>query len=543
MSDPIAIHGSKSNSEPALNEATEITSSVGTTDTVISGHDDDLLAPSDKASGISSPPSPRLSRNGSFSDKSSSHEDWDPFPPIERLTLFDILDNLALPQRLERLQNTIQAQTERVRRHREKLKSTSMNARDLVVDEWRRRVPAPEEQLEKYRKRMRDSVDKLGRRWNDTKAVTTREKISFIGGVLNIFISGYLIGARPESFYLWYTWQLLYYMPIRYYSYHKKGWHYFLADLCYFTNLLAFLSFWVAPRSKRLFISTFCLAYGNNAVAIAMWRNSLVFHSLDKVTSLFIHIMPPVALHCIVHLMPPEFQKQRFPAVYAIKTSPPGSKEHYSLLAMMIWATVPYIIWQLSYHFLITVRRREKIAAGRPTSFTWLRKSYAKTWIGKTVLSLPHVLQEPAFMLIQYGYALCTIIPCPLWFWYRWPSAIFLLVVFTWSVYNGATYYIDVFGKRFQNELEQLRKDVAKWQTSPAMTASSQPRQKSEASDHNAGDLQSANVEGTAEENGSISKKDGTRRTSIDNIPLLDSKNEGPTGSDIGIQDIVRERK
>ena len=74
-------------------------------------------------------------------------------------------------------------------------------------------------------------------------------------------------------------------MPIRYYKYHKIGFHYFLADLCYFVNLLLILSIWFFPQSKRLFISTYCLAFGNNAVAIAMWRNSLVFHSLDKVTS------------------------------------------------------------------------------------------------------------------------------------------------------------------------------------------------------------------------------------------------------------------
>ena len=68
-------------------------------------------------------------------------------------------------------------------------------------------------------------------------------------------------------------------------------------------------------------------------------------------------------------------------------------------------------------------------------------------------------------MFIQYLYALLTMIPCPLWFWYRHASSFFLVVVFIWSIYNGATYYIDVFGKRFQNELEQLKKDVAKWQS------------------------------------------------------------------------------
>ncbi|OJJ48561.1 hypothetical protein ASPZODRAFT_62113 [Penicilliopsis zonata CBS 506.65] len=409
----------------------------------------------------------RLSRNPSFSNSSSYQEDWETFPPLDKLTVFDLFDTVALNQRLEKWQQTLQAQKEMVKRQREKLKSTSQNARQRVVGEWKRRVPTSEEQLEKYRRRMKTGVERLGKQWNKTATVTLREKASFLAGVLNIFISGYLIGACPDYFYYWYTAQLAYFMPIRWYDYHKRGWHYFLADLCYFVNLLSMLSIWVFPNSKRLFISTYCLAFGNNAVAIAMWRNSLVFHSMDKVVSVFIHIMPPAALHCLVHLTPVETLQHRFPAVYHIKFSQPGSPEHYSLWSMMFWATVPYVFWQLSYYLFITVRRRDKIAAGHLTSFTWLRKSYSKTWIGKFVLSLSDPWQEPAFMMIQYVYALLTIIPCPLWFWSRWASSAFVLLMFSWSIHNGATYYIDIFGKRFQKELEELKKDVARWQSSP----------------------------------------------------------------------------
>lgn len=179
--------------------------------------------------------------------------------------------------------------------------------------------------------------------------------------------------------------------------------------------------------------------------------------------------MPCVTLHCLVHLTSPETRASRFPAIYSIQTSTPGSPEHYGLFSMALWSTVPYAFWQLTYHFFITIRRREMIAAGRPTSFTWLRKSYAPTWIGKLILSLPNALQEPAFMVIQYTYALLTMVPAPIWFWFRWPSALFLASVFTWSVYNGAVYYIDIFGTRFQKELEQLKRDVAKWQMSPEL--------------------------------------------------------------------------
>jgi hypothetical protein len=228
--------------------------------------------------------SPRMSRNNSFSGSSSYHEDWEAIPPLDRLSVFDLLDNLALPSQLEKLQKNLSAQTEKVLRQRNALRSRGNLAKDKVVEEWRRRVPTADEQLEKYRRRMKTSVDKLGKQWNDTKAVTLREKFSFIFGVLNILISGYLIGGRPEWFHIWYTLQLLYFMPIRFFTYKRRGLHYFLADLCYFVNFLLMLSIWVFPKSKRLFISTYCLAFGNNAIAIAMWRNSLVFHSLDKVT-------------------------------------------------------------------------------------------------------------------------------------------------------------------------------------------------------------------------------------------------------------------
>ncbi|RJE24623.1 hypothetical protein PHISCL_03047 [Aspergillus sclerotialis] len=479
------------------------------------GLDEDVV----DTDGFFSPPgSPgKSSRSPSFANSSSYHEDLETFPSLDKLSILDLFDSFSLTEKLEKWQQALHLQRQKVVKQREKLKSTSVNAKDRVMGEWKKRVPTAEEQLDKYRQRMKHGVERLGERWNDTANVTLREKISFIAGVVNIFICGYLIGAYPDYFYIWYSVQLASFMPIRYYLYHKKGYHYFLADLCYFVNLLCILSIWVFPQSKRLFISAFCLTFGNNAIAIALWRNSLVFHSHDKVVSVFIHIMPPAALHCIVHLTPPERLLERFPAVYNIKFSDPGSPEHYSLGSMIIWATLPYIVWQIAYHFLITVRRADKIAAGRPTSFTWLRKSYAKTWIGKIVLSLPESLQEPAFMMIQYSYAMLTMIPCPIWFWYHWACSAFLVTMFVWSVHNGATYYIDIFGKRFQKELEELKKDVARWQSSPESSTS--PLM--EANNASSGGAQVLETSGESD------------KATLDQIPPLDSATMST-----GIQDL-----
>ena len=497
------------------------------------------------------PKSPKLSRHTSFSGSSSYQDDWDSLPPLDRLTVLDLLDNFALPQQLEKLQKGISAQTDKVRRSRDALKSRTQNARNRMVEEWRRRVPAADEQFDRYRKRMRQRVDKLGRQWNDTKVITLREKVSFICGVMNIFISGYLIGGYPQYFHLWYTAQLVYFMPIRFFTYHRRGYHYFLADLCYFVNMLLMLSLWAFPSSKRLFTSAFCLAFGNNAVAIIMWRNSLVFHSFDKVTSLFIHIMPCATLHCLVHLYPMDQLEARFPAIWAVKTAGPGSPNAYAnIISMLAWSSIPYAFWQLTYYVFITVRRREKIAAGRPTSFTWLRRSYAKTWIGKFVLSVPDALQEPTFMMIQYSYAVLTMLPCPLWLISRHASTVFLLVVFAWSIYNGSTYYIDVFGKRFQKELEAMKAEVLKWQHAPELMLTSPLMQPQ---------TESGNIPGAATLDATEKKETGTsvsspvarsprdgmaRTVSIDRIPLLDEPAAvAATGMDAGAKDVARERR
>ncbi|KAF2172097.1 hypothetical protein M409DRAFT_49846 [Zasmidium cellare ATCC 36951] len=435
---------------------------------------EDYLSAGGSVSGLSTPGTPGyLSRTNSSSDVGSTFESFgnENFPPVDRLTMFDILENLALPQRLEKMQDAIHHNAEKLRRQRAKLASRALSSKNNIVDEWRKRVHvAPEERLDKYRKRVRLSVERLNRRWNDAKTVTMMEKVSFVTAVLNIFISAYMIGAYPEYFHYWYTIQLIYFMPIRWYKYHKIGFHYFLADLCYFVNMLLVLTIWFFPQSKRLFISTYCLAFGNNAVAIAMWRNSLVFHSLDKTTTLFVHIMPCATLHVLVHLIPESMQLEKFPAIHTIKYSAPDAPEHYSLVEMIIWATLPYAIWQLSYHFMITVRKRAKIAAGRPTSFTWLRRSYRGNFLGKFVLGFPDQYQETVFMCIQYLYALLTMLPCPIWFWYRWASASFMMIVFSLASWNGATYYIDVFGRRMEKEMDQLRKEVARMSKSPDIT-------------------------------------------------------------------------
>ena len=104
-------------------------------------------------------------------------------------------------------------------------------------------------------------------------------------------------------------------LSLRCYLYRQYKWHYFLLDFCYFVNGLGFLVVLrhasQAPshstcvchalrhadrsplsRSPAAWQTLFISSSGPVLLAIVAWRNSLVFHSLDKVTSVYIHLFP-----------------------------------------------------------------------------------------------------------------------------------------------------------------------------------------------------------------------------------------------------------
>lgn len=72
----------------------------------------------------------------------------------------------------------------------------------------------------------------------------------------------------------------------------SQGYHMYLIDFCYVANiaLLIYLNF--SSKSSWLFVTCFVFANGPLAAAILAFRNSLVYHRVDMLTSLAIHAVP-----------------------------------------------------------------------------------------------------------------------------------------------------------------------------------------------------------------------------------------------------------
>lgn len=79
-----------------------------------------------------------------------------------------------------------------------------------------------------------------------------------------------------------------------------------MIDLCYFVNMELLLLLWrFGPQQNLpLFHALFALVAGPLSGAIVVWKNSLVLHDLDRLTSLYIHFVPGMLMYALRWLTP-----------------------------------------------------------------------------------------------------------------------------------------------------------------------------------------------------------------------------------------------
>lgn len=188
--------------------------------------------------------------------------------------------------------------------------------------------------------------------------------------------------------------------------------------------------------------------------------HSLVFHSLDKVTSVFIHIFPALVTY-VIRWMPElastmsvpimtAYRNKRFPAL--------ADESGMTLKESLMMSTVVYIIWQALYFVFIMVQRREKVEKGlRLTSYSWLLddRNGKKNLIQRASFALGARYKLQMFMLLQLTYNIFTVIPTVLLYRHFKLHTAFLIIMFAVSVWNGASYYIEVFSRRYILEVEK----------------------------------------------------------------------------------------
>jgi len=301
----------------------------------------------------------------------------------------------------------------------------------------------------KLRETIRRRRQKLLRFISNPNIIMSRDRLSFVLGVLIIMVIEFVLLVYPAQMGRLYTTLLLPLMIARYIIYRADLYHYFLYDFCYFAQVMQLFQLYKYPDDVRFAKTMFSVSNGPLAMAIAMWRNSLVFHSLDKMTSIFIHILPPVVMF-----------SQRWQEHLSQKKFPFFEDMDETITTTMVEFIVNpfgwYLIWQSVYLIKTEILSKKKLLynTGIMTSLRWMvRKKGSKSYM--LLSRFGEHNQLPTFVCIQAVYTLATLLICPFLYLSIWLHAIYLSVIFTIALANGSAYYFHVFAKQYINGIEK----------------------------------------------------------------------------------------
>ena len=134
------------------------------------------------------------------------------------------------------------------------------------------------------------------------------DELACTAGVSNAFVTAILAFRWPMHFWLWHLVKTFVLVPWRYVRFKATKSELYLLDWCYVVswliNGLALFAVLVngaeyGSLNRELVRAGFAMASGPLAWSVFVFRNSLVFHDIDNMTSVFIHLSPAMLFWCI----------------------------------------------------------------------------------------------------------------------------------------------------------------------------------------------------------------------------------------------------
>jgi len=272
--------------------------------------------------------------------------------------------------------------------------------------------------------------------------IRTIDKCAFTVGIITMLLTEYVLLQQPQWMHIWYLVLIFPLMILRFWMYHKQKFHYFMLDFCYYCQVLLMFFLFFVPTDQRIFKMVFALTNGPLAIAIVMWRNSLVFHDVDKLTSLFIHYMPALVT----------FSVRWYNPIHQC----PNEECWLTFGENFVFPTIAYLVWQIFYSLKTEVISKQKIVDEKiMTSSQWLSGKKPHPIYKWSVNTLGYT-PNPAVLLavVQFVYNEMSFLPVILAYRYFWFHIALLFWVFLTAVWNGASFYFEIFTESYSKRLE-----------------------------------------------------------------------------------------
>eukprot|EP00210_Caulerpa_lentillifera_P002576 g2471.t1 len=261
-----------------------------------------------------------------------------------------------------------------------------------------------------------------------------KDKLAFVLGVAHFWICAYWLGSFPSTFYKLYTLEAFVLFPLRWKSFKKMKMHYYMFDFCYGANLLLLVYLWLFPNSSYLFKVLFAFNSGPLAWAIVLFKNSLVYHSLDEMTSVFMHWSPMLVSWSL------RWYPQSSPVSYQV--SPVASLIKSGINDMMLWPMIPYLSWAALYYLKIFVVSSKKIRdRGYHTLYKYMTEDSNFRILRSVVFKFSAKWQPVVYMCIHLLLVWMSLITTVIWWNSFWAHSTWVTIATLTSAWNGAAHY------------------------------------------------------------------------------------------------------
>lgn len=300
---------------------------------------------------------------------------------------------------------------------------------------------------ESFQKRKQKILEKV----NSSKTRRQFDKITFYISLIVIQYKSFILGYSPDNgVYVLNLILLVLLLLWRNISYRLDNSHYYMFEFCYFANIVLYIFIFFFPESRTLYLACFAFCCGPVGWALALVGCSFVVHNVSQLTSCFIHFTPMV-LMLNLHWRT-QYNEERGWKLYNAKEdtfSWQFVKDYYKSAIMV------YLVWAVAYYIIIYVILKNRISERNYATLATYHVN-KKSSLGKFILKLGPKYQGLMYVGTHFLSVLVIFTVTMISYFNFWFNVLVMFLASSVSFWNGATFYMDYFSKKYELNLQKL---------------------------------------------------------------------------------------
>lgn len=274
------------------------------------------------------------------------------------------------------------------------------------------------------------------------KQALIRERVAYVLGSLYLFASCGIFFGYPEYFAKFWAITMIPIFSLRVVYFFCFNWELYLFEMCYSYNAALVVLVLYCPENQTLFC-ILCSVTMIVAEAVPLYRNSMVYHALEKFGGWQIHFMGPLVIYNMLKvggdIYPATANKLSFMEFFTTGAS-----------AFLIFYLINFII-------LYIILGKYTLSLKKETNFAlWITSS---SWLKKLTDKFSMRTKAALYVLIGVSKGVPEIALTYIIYIYPDILGAFLLYTFTVGIWNASSFYMEYMPRRYNQYLEQFRDD------------------------------------------------------------------------------------